>query len=388
LSLGKGRDERLALIRSIEESLGAKVLVYFTADSPLVSALIAEDAILPMYDHLRAIGKQKRIALYLYSPGGQMETPWKLVTMIREFCDELHVVIPYKAYSAATMIAIGTDKIHMINKSELGPIDPALQLPPMMTPDGGGPRLPDLGVEDIAAYLTFIRERANLTDQAAVSKAVAVLATHLTPTLLGRLERIYSHIRLVARNLLALHKPPLDDRQISSITQALTEKMYVHGHGIGRKAAKEIGLDVEFVDASGEKHVWGLYEKYEFVFRLRETRDVESYFPPNSDEYEKPETSLACVESSAHLHEFTGTIRARRIRNIPPNPTINVNLGLTFPPNINPQQMPQQLQQIIQQILQQASQQLPGMVAQELQRQCPPIGASAQFAGGIWRKVF
>lgn len=35
-------------------------------------------------------------------------------------------MVPYKAHSAATLIAIGCDEIVMGSKSELGPIDPAL----------------------------------------------------------------------------------------------------------------------------------------------------------------------------------------------------------------------------------------------------------------------
>jgi len=244
-----------------------------------------------------------------------------------------------------------------------------------------------LGVEDIAAYLHFVRERAGLTDQGAVSAAVQALAQELTPPLLGRLERIYSHIRLVARNLLNQHKPPLEDNVITSITEALTEKMYVHGHGIGRKEAKGIGLDVDFMDAPSEAIAWSLYEEYESEFRLRDTRDAESYFPANSDIYERPGTSLACIESELLLHEFACKIWAQRIRSVPPNPAINVNLGFNFPANINPQQLPQQMQVVIQQILQQAAQQLPGLVAQELQRQCPVAGLSAKAIGGVWRKA-
>lgn len=220
-----------------------------------------------------------------------------------------------------------------------------------------------------------------------MSSAISALANHLTPPLLGRLERIYSHIRLVARNLLALHKPPLDDRQVSAITQALTEKMYVHGHGIGRKAAKEIGLDVEFLDTSAGDLVWSLYEEYEGVFRLREPRDIESYFPPNTDIYEQADSVIACIESAGLLHEFSGKVRAQRLRNVPPNPTVNINFAFNFPQGLNPQQLPQNVQQIIQQILQQAAQQLPGLVTQEIQRQSPPIGAAVNIIGGAWRKV-
>jgi len=388
LSLDQNRNARKDLIGKLEAKLETKLLVYVTADTAIVQGQISEDAVLPMFEHLRAIGKQRKLTLYLYSQGGQMETPWKIISMLREFCDELHVVVPYKAYSAATMIAIGTDKILMTRKSELGPIDPALQVNPLAAGKGaGGLMLPDLGVEDIAAYLTFIRERAKLTDQAAVASAINALASHLTPTLLGRLERIYSHIRLVARNLLALHKPPLDASRISSITEALTEKMYVHGHGIGRAAATEIGLDVVSLDQATEDLVWSLYEEYEDAFELRQAKDVEAYFPANSDAYEKADKAIACVESEKSLHKFVGTVKAQRLRNMPPNPAINVNLVFNFPPNINPQQIPQQVQQIIQQILQQAAQQLPGLVAQEIQKQSPVVGVIAQFVGGVWRKV-
>src|SRR6266853_1626562 len=96
LGLNDTRNKRVALIKALEEKLGSKLLVYFTADSPIVGGIVSEDSILPMFDHLRAMGKQKRITLYLYSPGGQMETPWKLVTMLREFCEELNVIVPYE----------------------------------------------------------------------------------------------------------------------------------------------------------------------------------------------------------------------------------------------------------------------------------------------------
>lgn len=379
------REERLKLIKSIEDFAEAPVLVFFTADSPIVGGRIGEDAPRPMFDHLRPIGKQKRLALYLYSPGGVMETPWKIVRMLREFCDELYVIVPYKAYSAATMIAIGTDKILMTKKAELGPIDPALE--PLPLPDGAGPRLANLGVEDVAAYITFIRERAKLTDQNAVARVVETLAENLTPPLLGRLERIYSHIRLVARNLLALHRPPLDDRHISAITEALTEKLYVHGHGIGRSEAQSIGLDVEFLDADREDSVWSLFESYESVFRLRESMEVESYFPPGADLYERPDTPVACIESGKRLDAFVGTMRAQRIRRIPPNPTINVNLALNLPANVQPQQLPQAIQQALQQILQQAAQQINLLVTQELQRQSPVLGVAVNLIGGVWKKL-
>ena len=64
------------------------------------------DVIPIMSQHLRAMGKVKAIDLFLYSAGGDTMVPWRLVSMIREYCDTFSILIPYKAHSAATMIAL------------------------------------------------------------------------------------------------------------------------------------------------------------------------------------------------------------------------------------------------------------------------------------------
>jgi ClpP class serine protease len=79
-----------------------------------------------MYDHIRDLPKSSRIDLFLYSRGGAIEVPWRMITMLREHCNHLSVLIPYRALSAATLIALGCDEIVMGGKAELGPIDPAL----------------------------------------------------------------------------------------------------------------------------------------------------------------------------------------------------------------------------------------------------------------------
>lgn len=261
-----GRAERLTLIQQIEELRKSRVVIYFCGDRHLTPAQIAEDAIRPMYEHLKNLkpfpSSSRKLDFYLYSRDGMMETPWKVITMLREFCDELHVIIPYKAYSAATMLALGADKIWMTDKSELSPIDPALQL--RKVPQGQSPFfLDEIGVEDVASYVKFLRERVGLTDQAALTGAIGTLAESLTPPLLGRIERIYNHIRLVARKLLALCQPPMEDTRVTAIVEALTEKTYVHGHGIGRKEAKLIGLQVEYMDGEVADAVWNLFKDYE-----------------------------------------------------------------------------------------------------------------------------
>jgi len=385
------RESRLEIIRNIEGARGSKLLVYFCGDRPGIPANIAGDAIRPLYDHLCTFAtpgnKVELIDFYMYALGGRMEVPWRIATMLREFCESLNVIIPYKAYSAATLIALSADKIIMGRKGELSPIDPTLHL---IIPEEERPRMrlpPEIGVEDISAYITFVKERAGLTDQTALAKSIEILADKLTPPLLGQVQRSYSHIRLIARKLLSLCRPPLEERRIATIIEALTEKMYLHGHGIGRKEAKEIGLQVEDANNAEEDLFWNLYLSYENILKLDANPDPESYFPPGQDEYREPETSIACIESLQKLHLCKGEFELKRTRKIPPQPTINVNFGLQLPPGVQAPAIPPQIQQAIQQLLQQGAQTIKDQVVAEIARQSPVVGLSTRLLGGKWVQI-
>ena len=272
------RESRVATINAIEQRFQSRVVTLILGDRPAFPLQIADDCIRPIYEHLLRIGKVHKLQLFLYSLGGQTEAPWKIVNTLRQFCETFEVIVPYKAYSAATMICMGADNILMTRKSELGPVDPSLMINPQ---NGSQPALVlrDLGVEDVASYVSFLRNRAGLTDQKALSRLISVLATTLTPPLLGRVERVYSHIRLVARKLLDLRKPALEDRLVTAIIEALTEKTYVHNHGIGRDEAKQIGMQVELLDEEAERDIWNLFCDFEQELRLGETHDFESLIP-------------------------------------------------------------------------------------------------------------
>ncbi|MCD6233193.1 hypothetical protein J7J81_02320, partial [bacterium] len=114
------------LIQQIEANRGSKVITYLTSDRKgPVNARIAMDIIPVISQQLHQIGKTEEIDLFLYSTGGDTMVPWRLVSMIREYCNKFSVLVPYKAHSAATMIALGADEIVMTDLSELSPIDPS-----------------------------------------------------------------------------------------------------------------------------------------------------------------------------------------------------------------------------------------------------------------------
>lgn len=372
-------------INKIEGIRESRLLVYVTGDRQPFGARIAEDAVRPVYDHLLALEKlkpkRKTLDLFLYSRGGDVSIPWRLVTMFRHLFSEFNVIIPYKAHSAATMISLGADKMIMGRKAELSPIDPTL-----VRSGVGGSAVPppEISVEDVSSYISFIKERANINDQAALAQLVGMLSGNLTPLVLGSVNRQYSHIRLVARKLLASHKDKIDEERLSSIVEALTEKMYSHGHAVGRKEAKEIGLPVEEAPQKLERLMWQLFEEYEKELELRDNLNPETLLTDNEEEKELKNLPLAVIESTEKLHRFETQAKFRKKRNVPNAPQININLRLGLPANINPQQVPQQLQQTINQIMQQIMQSLPSLVQQEIIRQSPIVGFEGRTYGGRW----
>jgi hypothetical protein len=383
------RKERLELIRKIQGLRGSKVLVYFTGDRRPFSSQIAEDAVLPLHKHLLAFKeaepKTERIDLFLYTRGGDVSVPWRIVTMIREFYSDFSVLIPYKAHSAGTMIALGADRIIMGKKAELSPIDPTLvravigesTVPP-----------PEISVEDVTSYISFMRERANITDQSALAQVVSQLANHLTPLTLGSVNRQYSHIRLVARKLLTSRKEKIEEGRIGTIIEALTEKMYSHGHAIGRMEATELGLPVDNPDENLEAIIWNLYQEYERLLQLTEPIDPEELLTrENKEEYAIDDIPLAIVETIPKLDMFEINSVLRRKRQVPPNPQINVNMNLGLPPGIDPAKLPQNFQQIVQQLMGQIAQAIPQIVQQELVRQSPIVGIEGRTFGGKWKET-
>jgi hypothetical protein len=374
------RVERTDLIRQIEAERGSRVITYICSDRPGAAANIGDDAVRPMYEHVLACGPCDRIDLYLYSRGGAVEVPWRIVNMLREYGKKLGVLIPYRAHSAATLIALGCDEVVMGSKAELGPIDPALS---RIHQEGGTPMQEEIRIEDVMSYISFIKDKAGLGDQTAIAENVRILAEKLSPWVVGSIYRTHSHIRMVARKLLAGHASRMDDQRMNLIVDSLAEKTYLHGHGISRREAEELGLPITKPTPALERLMWQLLERYETMMEMRRPVDPETLLGPNDDEGTSP-MMIAVIESNPITWAFRGTLKLKRIRQAPTQVNVNLNLGVQLPAGIDPAAIPQQ---IIQQLVQQVQQDVPRLVQEQLRAQAPVLKTEGRFVGGYWQDV-
>jgi hypothetical protein len=264
----------IEIIRELEHAETAKLISYVLADrlqGP--SASIASDALGLFYRHLEAMGECPKIVLFLHSTGGDTMVPWRLINLVREYCQELVTLVPNKALSAATMLCLGSNEIVMTKMAALSPIDPSVANafnPPLPMPPGTPPQLAQkvpISVEDVVAYLRLATDRAGLNTIEGKIAAFQQLSHEVHPLALGNVERSHTLIRSLARKLLGLHMNLADqaeEEKCKAIVDTLTEKLYSHQHLISRREAKDIiGLKVRYATKDLELLMMRLYEQYQ-----------------------------------------------------------------------------------------------------------------------------
>jgi hypothetical protein len=265
------REERIKLIRQLEKMRGCTIISYITGDRDNVNTRIAPDVIPVFYRHLEQSEKRDKIELLLYTRGGDVLTPWRLVHLIREYTNHFNVLVPFRATSAGTLICLGANEIVMTKMGELGPIDPSVvnAFNPQ-DPINPAARIP-VNVEDVYTYLTLAREKAGLNSDTALAQAFTLLAERIHPLALGNVHRNYLLIRSLAYKMLRLRCNFCDPEKLKSIVDNLTEKLYAHNHMISRReAVEEIGLHVTVPSRQEEHLLWELYRGYAVELKFDE----------------------------------------------------------------------------------------------------------------------
>jgi hypothetical protein len=379
------KESRRALIAKIEQARDSKVLAYVTSDRQPVGGQVGDDAVRPMYEQLRALGKVPRLDVFLYSRGGAIDVPWRLVTAFRQWAEEWNILIPFRANSAATLTALGADSIVLGVHGELGPIDPIMNIRRFVgAPGQGGMLQEQVNVEDIMAYMRFTQERGGLSDQAALTASLTKLTDKIDAVALGNAYRTHSHIRDVARRVLLSRKEPASEQTLKQIVELLAERVYAHGHAIGIRAAEEIGLPAKQADPKLDGLLWDLFLEYEHDLKINVPLDA-AVVLANSDVYSE-EAVVAIIESAQMTHEHTGKIELRAQRQMPGNLQVALNLNLQLPAGMNPAQMPANLPQVLGQLQPAIAAQAQQAVADAVRQQAPVVNVEGGLRGGAWKR--
>src|SRR5262245_2715313 len=262
---------RSAVLQEIGAELQAGVVAYVTGDRENLETEVGTDVLRRIPRHLEAVGKQDRLALVLYTIGGDTNTPWPFVNFLRGYCEELFVLVPFWAHSAGTLIALGADKIYLTRFGTLGPIDPTVtnEFNPL---DPATDDKTPIAVEDVLAFFELASEQ-DVGDTGLGADAFRQLAESVHPLALGNVKRTIEQISLLAKKLVRLHSPDADEADLTTLVRQMTTELYCHSHMITRAEASAFGLPVEQPSEDLEDRLLAYYDHLKADLELLERFD-------------------------------------------------------------------------------------------------------------------
>lgn len=194
--------------------------------------------------------QDKDILLIIHSLGGRIEPAYLISKTCKRLSkNKFSVAIPRKAKSAATLISLGADEIHMGFMSELGPIDPQI----------GG--LPALGMQNALHVLADLScKYPDSSDM--LSK---YLSEKLDLRLLGYFERVTESAVQYADRLLANRSFP-EGRTSSQLAKHFVNHYKDHGFVIDiDEATQYLGDDIIKCNESEYRFANAVHEMLDFL---------------------------------------------------------------------------------------------------------------------------
>jgi len=260
---------RLENYKKLEDLRKSRLLVYVTGDRPGADTSIGADILPAFANHLDSIGDVDKISLYIYSNGGSTLVGWGLVNLIRNFCKDFEVIIPFKCQSTATLISLGADRIIMTKQATLGPIDPSTNglMNPQVNINGQQIRVP-VSVEQVNGFIDMAKNDLGIKNANRLASVYLKLTEYIHPLSLGDVFKAKSQIKMLAEKMLKYHK--IDDNHIPKVISFLCSESGSHDYTIYRKEAKEeLGLNIEKPDDDLYKVIKEIYQDIENELELR-----------------------------------------------------------------------------------------------------------------------
>jgi hypothetical protein len=229
---------RLELLR------GAPVILY--------AGMINSDTVQILYECLRNTGATERLHLVLSTPGGSVTVARQIALLLREFTTQLTILVPYRAWSAGTLLCLSANELILGPLAELGPIDPHVSS--AGPPPEGAPGM--ISAEDVRAFRQMAEGWFGVQREEDRLQVLALVAQHIFPTSLSAFYRSHQLTRQIATELLCYQMPDAEPGRRQQVVNQLIEGYYAHNYAISRAEARALGLQVQYTSPDEEALLW------------------------------------------------------------------------------------------------------------------------------------
>lgn len=226
------------LVVKLQKRLGLPVLAYWTSSG----GSICQDDVMGMAHLLAHQPWQRRVGLFLKSDGGNPEAALRLVHLLRQQYGRITLLAPFECASAATMVALGADEIHMGPTSYLTAVDSSLKhdLSPV---DQNNYRV-SVSQDEVMRILRLWRE------QRTRDNPFPEIYKYLHPLVLGALDRSSSLSMRICQELLGYHVA--NTAKATRISRALNYEYPSHTYPITSREARRLGLNIRQLDPAAD----------------------------------------------------------------------------------------------------------------------------------------
>jgi hypothetical protein len=310
--------ERLELYKQLQEKRNSQILVYITGDRRGLETSIASDVYDFFVNQLDKIGPVPKISLYLYTRGGDTLSAWSIINLIKQFADEIEVIVPSKCHSAGTLMSLGAKQIIMTKQATLGPVDPSVNHPlnPQIPGAPLGVNAP-ISVEAIEGYIQLMKEECEFNKKHDANKLIEILSQNIHPVVLGQVYRAKTQIKMLSRRLLA--DQVKDEQKIRKIVNFLCSGSGSHDYTIHRREAHdELGLNIEKPDDALYKIIKNIYDDIESELELTTAFDPNQILGANqTKKYSAKRVIIESIAGGSYYFVSEG-ILSRQIIQIQP----------------------------------------------------------------------
>jgi hypothetical protein len=228
--------ETQRIINKLEKQLDTTFLIYWT--SPVGS--ICQNDVEAIQEVMQKIGSQKEICLFLKSNGGSGLASLRIVHLLRHYAESIKILIPLSCASAATMIALGADEIHMGPLAFLTAIDTSIIHD--LSPVDNFNNLVSVSQDELSRVINLWRKEGKGNE----SNPYQDLFQYVHPLVVGAVDRASSLSIKICTEILSYHIT--DKIQAEKISHHLNAEYPSHSYPITLQEAKKIGLNVKALD--------------------------------------------------------------------------------------------------------------------------------------------
>jgi hypothetical protein len=242
--------------KNVEGALGCQLIILAFHDFAGIERNVVDD--FEFYVMERNLKTESNVCILLHTAGGDADAAYHLGIRMQNLAKrQLIMVVPRLAKSAGTLLACAGDKIHATPITELGPVDPQVQLP------STGRYVSAKTIRDsLKQAIETIKESGTLEEQ--IVKAVF---SSIPIAEMGHYESLLNHVKSLLEDILSRRmKKGRDRKEVSEIAEKLTTGYVYHGKVIHVEEAKNMGLEIEILADDKLKAVYSIYQKLKRLF--------------------------------------------------------------------------------------------------------------------------